>query len=121
MYLVSEEDELAEDGKGLEVLGEGPGVVPNEGAVEAGVEEERQNTCRPNQVVRFDCVQVLVVAALERYHDAVQDVAREDSGEGLLDLEDQVAGGVVGEVTLHEWSGTLKNMNSRKRSPKMMR
>lgn len=107
VYFVAEEDELAEDGEGLEVLGEGPGVVAYEGAVEGGVEEECEYCCEYDEVVGLEGVEVLVVAGAEEDDDAVEDVCGEEGGDELLYFEDGVAGGVVGEVALGGGGGTL--------------
>ena len=64
-YFVAEEHELAEDGEGLQVLREGPQVVADEGSVERGVEDEGEDCGNGDDIVRFDRVQVLVVAGLE--------------------------------------------------------
>jgi hypothetical protein len=62
----------------------------------------------------------LVVAASELHHDAIQDIAGEESGEELLDFEYEVAGGVVGEITLNESKFTLKKRKRMNLTPKTM-
>ena len=106
-YLVAEEDELAEDCESLEVLGEGPGEVSEEGAVEGGVEEQGQHQGQGDQVVAFYGVQVLAVAALEEDYDRVEDVGGKEGGQELLHFEDEVSSLVVGEVALPREVSTL--------------
>jgi len=119
-YFVSEQHELAEDGEGFQILREGPGVVPDERFVEWGVEEQCEDGSQTNQVVGLDGIQILVVAGFEQHDDAVQDIGREESGDELLDLEDEVAGGVVGEVALGSGGFTRKNRKRTNLTLKMM-
>lgn len=102
LYLLGEEDELTEDGHGLEILSEGPAVVGDDGAVEVGVEDGGHDCCENDEVVALDHVEILVVAGAEGLVDCIEDVAAEGSGKHLLYFEDGVSGGVERQVTLVE-------------------
>ena len=51
MYLVSEEDELAQNGEGFEILGEGPEIVAYEAAIEGGMEEDSEDSGGDDEIV----------------------------------------------------------------------
>ena len=74
-YFIAEENKLAEDGKGFEVLCECPSEVTYEGAIEGGMEEEGKNYGDCNEVVRFYSVEILTVTAFEGDYDGVEDVS----------------------------------------------
>ncbi len=66
------------------------------------MEEDGEDGGKSDEVVRFDSIEVVVVAGSEGHADAVKDIAREEECQCLLDLEDEVSGRIVGKVTLCE-------------------
>lgn len=76
-YLVAEEDELAQDGEGLQVLRKCPEVVSHERAVERRMEERCEHGSGDDEVVGFDCIEIAIVAGLEAENDAVEDISRQ--------------------------------------------
>jgi hypothetical protein len=66
------------------------------------VEEDGEDGGKGDEVVGLDGIEVVVVAGSEGHADAVEDIAGEEECECLLDLEDEVSGGIVGKVALRE-------------------
>ena len=64
------------------------------------MEQNGKKGSHNNQVPGLDDVQVPVVAGFERAHDAVENITRKNSGEDLLEFENEITSGVEWQVTL---------------------
>jgi hypothetical protein len=106
-YLVPEQHELAQNGESFKILRKGPEVVANQTAVERRMEKHGKHCGSRDEVVRFACVQIVVVACPEGDNDAVQDISRQEQRQCLLHFENEIAGCVVRQVSLNHRGITL--------------
>lgn len=92
---------MTENREGFQVLRECPQVIPNKGSVEGRVEDECKYCGNGNDIVRFDSIEILIVAGLEGSAKTVQDISTEQQSKPFLDFEDEIASCIVRQVALN--------------------